>query len=76
MKTDDLRWGSYLTPLPRHECGAAKKSSKKVGEGGVLGGHQKTKSAQKYYLGIVKKFQINRISRFLAVGFQKNVGQI
>ena len=37
MKTDDLRWGSDLTP-PRPECVAGPKIHQKVGEGGVQRG--------------------------------------
>ena len=64
-------WDGVRSDPPRTECVVRSKKFQKVGEGGVLGGPQKTKSAQNYYLGIVKKFQNNRISHFLTVDFQK-----
>ena len=71
MKTDDLiGGGSGLTPPPPPECVAEPKIRQKIGEGEILRGPHK-KSAHKYYLGIVKKFQNNRISHFLIVDFLK-----
>ena len=71
MKTDDLSWGVRSDPPPpRMRCGFQN------GGWGVLEGSPKTKYAQNYYLGIVKKFQNNRISHFLTVHFQKNGDQI
>ena len=60
----------------RVECVVQTKKCQKVGEGGVLGGTHKTKSAQNYYLGIVAKFQTNRLSHFLTAEAQKFHGQI
>ena len=65
-------WGgvSDLTPSPRRSCGN-QNPPKSRWRRGPKGGPHKIKSAQNYYLGIVKKFQINRISHFLTVDFQK-----
>ena len=71
MKTDDLSWGVRSAPPPAPNALRVPKWGL-----GVLEGSPKTKYAQNYYLGIVKKFQNNRISHFLPVDFQKNGGQI
>ena len=58
MKTGDLGGGSDLTPHPTPERNVLDL------ENGGFGGPPKTKSVQKNYLGIVKKFQNNRLSHF------------
>ena len=71
MKTDDLGWGVRSDPPPHGMCWP-----KQNGGLGVLGDPPKTKDAQNNDLGIVAKFQNNRLSHFLMVEGQKFLGQI
>ena len=75
MRTYDL--GTVVDSDPPHGmCCPNQKVPKSQWRRGRKGGTHKIKSAQNYYLGIVKKFQNNEISHFLTVDFQKNGGQI
>ena len=63
----DKNWrfgmGGQIWPPP-HECVGRSKTG---GGWGVIGVPPKTKNVQNYYVGIVKKFQNNRLSHFLMV---------
>ena len=72
MKTDDLGWGVRSDPPPRMECVGRSKTGGLGGPRGTL----RIKSVQNNYLGIVAKFQNNRLSHFLMVAVQKFRDQI